>query len=108
MNTTQWHILNFAKSLIPVYGPTVNSQSLRKALLIFSGMVTSAGSFGLREAENLQDAIVVLRRKSPATFNEGDLFASFLLAFSSWARPDQQAEDYKAHLRGFIALLNHL
>lgn len=109
IKAAQWNILNFIKTVLHIYSPSINSRSLRGALFVFGGIVTSGGSFATREAQNLQHALAALRYSvSSGKVEEPDLFASFLLAFVSWARPDQQPEEYKVHLKGFINILYHI
>jgi hypothetical protein len=107
VSAMQSHLLSFTKSLLPIYNAAVTSSSLRYALLAFAGMVTSRGSLALREEDNLTRARFVLRTKTEATLEEADLFASFLLAFVSWARPISEPKEYKTHLKGFVTLLKH-
>ena len=106
INAAQFHILGFMKSLLPIYSPALTSPSLRSALFVFGGIVVSGGAFATREMENLQTGLTALRHNLASdSVGEADLFASFLLAFSSWARPDQQPEAYRIHLKGFRNIL---
>lgn len=100
-------LFRFTENLIPIYGASITSLSLRHALLVFSGIVTS-GSFGPREDENSRRSRHALMNKSIATFDEGDLFASFLLAFTSLNPAIPALAEFKIHLNGCGAIMRYL
>ena len=105
---SQHEIFNLAKQLIPIYTPTISCLSLRYALLVFIGIITSGGLFTEREEDNSRRARCALAKQSVSAFEEGDVFAAFLLAFSSWVNPRAPPEELSIHLKGFLAIIAHV
>jgi hypothetical protein len=104
----QQEIFAFAKQLIPIYTPAISCLSLRYALLVFIGVITSGGLFTKREEENARRARCALTEQSGSTFEEGDAFAAFLLAFTSWVNPHAPPEELGIHLKGFLSIIAHI
>jgi hypothetical protein len=105
---SQHEIFNLAKQLILIYTPAISCLSLRYALLVFSGIITSGGLFTNREEDNSRRARRELANRSISAFEEGDVLAAFLLAFSTWVNPDAQPEELGIHLNGFLAIVAHV
>ena len=77
----QQEILAFAKQLIPIYSPRISCLSLRYALLVFVGVITSGGLFAKRR-DNACRARCALAEQSHSAFEEGDAFEPFSCVFS--------------------------
>jgi len=105
----QQNLFALAKNVIPIFDWTIKSQALRHSFLAFAGMVTS-GDLTMREKDNIGRArsALLTRVDFPGALDEGDLFASLLLAFTTWANPSPEPENYKIHLKGFVAIMEYI
>ena len=101
----QLEIFTFSKELIPIYTPSINCLSLRYALLVYIGIITSGGLFTDREKDNTRRARTALAKLSASEFEEGDVVAAFLLAFSSWVNPNSLQEELGFYLKTFLSIL---
>jgi hypothetical protein len=104
----QKEILMFARQLIPIYTPSINCLPLRYALLVFIGVITSGGLFTEREEDNACRARYALANRPLSAVEEGDAFAVFLLAFSSWVNPNASPKELGIHLKGFLSIISHV
>ena len=89
-----------------VYGPSISHPTLQHAVCaigassLFGPDEVKVGGYTMRACQALR-----YRLSNPAEIDEGDLFASFLLAMdSAVAHRDQ----YKMHVQGFVSIMNHL
>jgi hypothetical protein len=104
----QQEIFTFVKQLIPIYSPSINCLSLRYALLVYIGIITSGGLFTEREKDNTRRARFALAKLSRSEFEEDDVVAAFLLAFSNWVNPNSLQEELGVYLKRFLAILAHV
>jgi len=104
----QKELFAFAKRLVPIYTPAINCRSLRYALLVFIGVITSGGRFTQREEDNSGRARRALLDRLTSDFDEGDVFAIFLLAFTTWVDPHAKQNDLVTHLKGFVAAMDYI
>jgi len=104
----QKELFAFAKRLVPIYTPAINRLSLRYSLLVFIGVITSGGHFTQREEDNSGRARRALLEKLMSDFDEGDAFAVFLLAFTTWVNPNAKQDELVIHLKGFVAAIDYI
>jgi hypothetical protein len=106
----QKELFALAKRLVPIYTPAINCPSLRYSLLVFVGVITSGGRFTQREEANSGRARRALldRLTRTSDFDEGDAFAVFLLAFTTWVDPTAKQNELVTHLNGFVAAMDYI
>jgi hypothetical protein len=90
-----------------VFSPAINDASLRHAMLAFiAAYLPSDIDYYERIVVHSELCGKELMSKNPATLNEADLFAAFLLTWVSCIRKDVLA--FRIHLKGFSAILEEL
>ena len=90
-----------------VFGQSISSLSLRHAMLSFGAALSPFTELcdDSRE-DHAASSRKALRMKTPATVDESDLFAVFVLALVSCVRGDFST--FLTHLKGVVAILNEL
>jgi len=97
----------FFRSVASVFGPFIDHPTLRHATLAYC-----TASYDiidpLQHLRHATSACSALRRKlnDPTTLDEGDLFASFLLAL--WARASQHFGALASNMLGFTLIMKQL
>ena len=95
------------KKFATIFTPAINSGSLRHATLAFAIAFTPPSFFDEERLEyHSMQACKVFLTKTPATLDESDLFAAFLLTFLASIYRDRFR--FGIHLKGFVAILKEL
>jgi hypothetical protein len=95
------------KKFATIFSPAINSASLRHATLAFAIAFTPPTFFDEERLEyHSIQACKVFLIKTPATLDESDLFAAFLLTFLACVYKDLFR--FGIHLKGFVAILKEL
>jgi hypothetical protein len=95
------------KKFATIFSPAINSSSLRHATLAFAIAFTPPTFFDEERLEyHSNQACKVFLTKTPATLDETDLFAAFLLTFLACVYRDLFR--FGIHLKGFVAILKEL
>jgi len=100
----------FAGHLIPIYGKSITCKSLRQALLGCVSFLFPDVRYKEQVADHCRLANQALRSRSHGTWDEGDLFASALLAHLAHSKVngDAMPAESGVHIEGFMALIRHL
>ena len=95
--------INLVKTFAVVYGPLIQHSSLQHAICATivnnSPISDDTPLYVGRACKSLK-----LRLNDPNIIDEGDLFATALLAMLDWTSPER----YETHVNGFLAIMRHL
>jgi hypothetical protein len=95
------------KKFAMIFSPALNSGSLRHATLAFATAFIPPAVFDEDRLEyHSNQACKVFLTKTPATLDESDLFAAFLLTFLACIYGDLFR--FGVHLNGFLAILKEM
>jgi hypothetical protein len=102
-------LVSFAQYFVPIYGASITSLPFRHALIsCLRFIIPGENRHGQRVLESANRAIGVIGRKSHSKMDEGDLFASALLAYQTYINLTSSREEYSTHIKGFMSLLKLL
>lgn len=101
-------IFNFAIQVARVFSPSVKSLPLRYALLVFGGFILCDNSTGQMEMRNSSLARRCLLKRTAETLDEGDLFASAILALVAILNRIPNVDEGRVYANGFMTILAHL
>jgi hypothetical protein len=100
-------LANLLRKFIPVFGLTIDSDSLRQAILAW-GIAFKVSELNYGAIQQCRDASVatISAKLSKHTTDESDLFATFLLSMLSSAY--QNFAEYVLHVQGFRVVMSQL